>query len=136
MKGSMVADRFRSEQERYADLEIVWNSAKEGKDNYYEVDGYFFHKDKILGKGIGQLWGEAIQLTSLKAKAPCEGLLSIFYRMGIPNVMVSDNGAKVNAELTKDFEKRIGNCPGFSTPAYPQFSELVERFSRTEAYAT
>ncbi|GFY29080.1 retrovirus-related Pol polyprotein from transposon opus [Trichonephila clavipes] len=54
-KGIMVADSFRSEQECCAELALVWNHAKEGKGNYYEVDGYLFHRDKILGESIGQL---------------------------------------------------------------------------------
>ncbi|GFX58447.1 retrovirus-related Pol polyprotein from transposon opus [Trichonephila clavipes] len=54
-KGSMVADSFRSEQECCAELELAWKHAKEGKGNYYEVDGYLFHRDKILGESIGQL---------------------------------------------------------------------------------
>ncbi|GFX30688.1 retrovirus-related Pol polyprotein from transposon opus [Trichonephila clavipes] len=54
-KGIMVADSFRSEQECCAELALVWKHAKEGKGNYYEVDGYLFHRDKILGESIGQL---------------------------------------------------------------------------------
>ncbi|GFX50882.1 retrovirus-related Pol polyprotein from transposon opus [Trichonephila clavipes] len=54
-KGSMVADSFRSEQEWCAELALVWKYAKEGKGNYYEVDGYLFRRDKILGESIGQL---------------------------------------------------------------------------------
>ncbi|GFW75411.1 retrovirus-related Pol polyprotein from transposon opus [Trichonephila clavipes] len=51
----MVADSFRSEQECCAELALVWKYAKEGKGNYYEVDGYLFRRDKILGESIGQL---------------------------------------------------------------------------------
>ncbi|GFY12978.1 uncharacterized protein TNCV_665441 [Trichonephila clavipes] len=54
-KGSMVADSFRSEQECCAELALAWKHAKEGKGNCYEVDGYLFHRDKILGENIGQL---------------------------------------------------------------------------------
>ncbi|GFT66874.1 retrovirus-related Pol polyprotein from transposon opus [Trichonephila clavipes] len=54
-KGSIVADSFRSEQECCAELALAWKHAKEGKGNYYEVDGYLFHRDKILGESIGQL---------------------------------------------------------------------------------
>ncbi|GFY24324.1 retrovirus-related Pol polyprotein from transposon opus [Trichonephila clavipes] len=54
-KRIMVADSFRSEQECCAELALVWKHAKEGKGNYYEVDGYLFHRDKILGESIGQL---------------------------------------------------------------------------------
>ncbi|GFW15624.1 retrovirus-related Pol polyprotein from transposon opus [Trichonephila clavipes] len=190
-KGSMVADSFRSKQECCAELALVWKHAKEGKGNYYEVDGYLFYRDKILGESIGQLglradvkkfcesckecqltrsvrikdrspitpvarpefpfqvvnmdligpidppiseghkyilclvdqhirWGEAVPLTSLSAKVTCEALLSIFSRTGIPNVVASDNGTNFAAKLTKEFEKRIGSSPRFSTPGYPQ----------------
>ncbi|GFU73317.1 retrovirus-related Pol polyprotein from transposon opus [Trichonephila clavipes] len=54
-KGIMVADSFRSEQECCAESALVWKYAKEGKGNYYEVDGYLFRRDKILGESIGQL---------------------------------------------------------------------------------
>ncbi|GFX28728.1 retrovirus-related Pol polyprotein from transposon opus [Trichonephila clavipes] len=54
-KGIMVADSFRSEQECCAELALVWKYAKEGTGNYYEIDGYLFHRDKILGESIGQL---------------------------------------------------------------------------------
>ncbi|GFV02668.1 hypothetical protein TNCV_2743411 [Trichonephila clavipes] len=76
-------------------------------------------------------WGEAVPLTSLIAKVTCEALLSIFSRTGIPNVVASDNGTNFAAELTKEFEKRIGSSPRFSTPGYPQSNGLVERFNRT-----
>ncbi|GFX52143.1 retrovirus-related Pol polyprotein from transposon opus [Trichonephila clavipes] len=36
-------------------VSIGLKHAKEGKGNYYEVDGYLFHRDKILGESIGQL---------------------------------------------------------------------------------
>ncbi|GFX85386.1 hypothetical protein TNCV_3715601 [Trichonephila clavipes] len=202
-KGSIVADSFRSEQECCAELALAWKHTKEGKGNYYEVDGYLFHRDKILGESIGQLeglradvkkfcesckecqltrsvrikdrspitpvarpelpfqvvnmdligpidppsskgrkyilclvdqhtrWGEAVPLTSLSAKVTCEALLSIFSRTGIPNVVASDNGTNFTAELTKEFAKRIGSSPRFSTPGYPQSNCLVERFNRT-----
>ncbi|GFV53369.1 retrovirus-related Pol polyprotein from transposon opus [Trichonephila clavipes] len=54
-KGIMVADSFRSEQECCAELALVWKYAKEGKGNYYEVDGHLFRRDKILGESIEQL---------------------------------------------------------------------------------
>ncbi|GFS86875.1 retrovirus-related Pol polyprotein from transposon opus [Trichonephila clavipes] len=54
-KGIMVADSFRSEQECCAELALAWKYAKEGKGNYYEVDGYLFRRDKILGESIGKL---------------------------------------------------------------------------------
>ncbi|GBO36281.1 hypothetical protein AVEN_168479-1 [Araneus ventricosus] len=49
-RGSMLADNFRFEQEQSAELAMAWKH-----DNYYEVDGYLFHRDKILGDNIRQL---------------------------------------------------------------------------------
>ncbi|GFT35436.1 CCHC-type domain-containing protein [Trichonephila clavipes] len=54
-KESMVADSFSSEQECCAELALAWKHAKKGKGNFYEVNGYLFHRDKILGESIGQL---------------------------------------------------------------------------------
>ncbi|GFX86258.1 hypothetical protein TNCV_2561401 [Trichonephila clavipes] len=76
-------------------------------------------------------WGEAVPLSSLRAKVTCEALLSIFSRTGIPYVVASDNGTNFAAELTKKNERRIGSSPRFSTPGYPQSNGLVERFNRT-----
>ncbi|CAL1284651.1 unnamed protein product [Larinioides sclopetarius] len=76
-------------------------------------------------------WGEALPLTSLSAMSTCEALLGIFSRTGIPNVFASDNGRNFIAESTREFEKRIGSSPRFSTPGYPQSNGLVERFNRT-----
>ncbi|CAL1289172.1 unnamed protein product [Larinioides sclopetarius] len=55
-------------------------------------------------------------------------------RTGIPNVIASDNGTNFIAEQTREFEKRIGSSPKFSTPGYPQSNGLVERFNRTLKY--
>ncbi|GFU98127.1 retrovirus-related Pol polyprotein from transposon opus [Trichonephila clavipes] len=52
-KGIMVVDSFRSEQECCAELALVWKYAKEGKGNYYEVDGYLFRRDKYSGRVLG-----------------------------------------------------------------------------------
>ncbi|GFR22785.1 integrase_H2C2 domain-containing protein [Trichonephila clavata] len=54
-KRSVVADSFCSEQECCAELALAWKHANEGKGNYYEVNGYLFDRDKILGESIGQL---------------------------------------------------------------------------------
>ncbi|GFU06511.1 retrovirus-related Pol polyprotein from transposon opus, partial [Trichonephila clavipes] len=56
-KGIMVADSFRSELECCAELALAWKYAKEGKGNYYEVDGYLFRRMKILGRVLGS-WAD------------------------------------------------------------------------------
>ncbi|GFU94395.1 hypothetical protein TNCV_1551221 [Trichonephila clavipes] len=54
-KGSMVADSFRFRTGVLCRVSIGLKQAKEGKGNYYEVDGHLFRRDKILGESIGQL---------------------------------------------------------------------------------
>ncbi|GFY27696.1 integrase catalytic domain-containing protein [Trichonephila clavipes] len=125
----MVADSFRSEQECGAELALVWKQAKEGKGNCYEVDGYLFHRDKILVDQHTR-WGEAVPLTSLSAKVTCESLLSIFSRIWIPNTVASDNGKKIAAKVTKEFGKRIGSSPRL-TSRYMQSNGLADKCSFT-----
>ncbi|GFT93753.1 retrovirus-related Pol polyprotein from transposon opus [Trichonephila clavipes] len=128
-KRSMVADSFHSEQECCAELALVWKQAKEGKGNYYEVDGYLFHRDKILRESIGQLvvnmdligpidlpsskghmyilcldqhtrWGEAMPVTSLRAKVTCEALLSIFSKTEIYLLLKREGFVEKNSAVS------------------------------------
>ncbi|GFV41129.1 CCHC-type domain-containing protein [Trichonephila clavipes] len=69
-KGIMVADSFRSEQECCAELALAWKYAKEGKGNYYEVDGYLFRRDKILGESIGQLLTRSVRIKDRSSSTP------------------------------------------------------------------
>ncbi|GFV14854.1 CCHC-type domain-containing protein [Trichonephila clavipes] len=69
-KGSMVADSFRSEQECCTELALAWKYAKEGKGNYYEVDGYLFRRDKILGESIGQLLTRSVRIKNRSPITP------------------------------------------------------------------
>ncbi|GFT66815.1 integrase_H2C2 domain-containing protein [Nephila pilipes] len=95
-KGSMVADSFRSQQECSAELALAWEYAKEGKANYYEVDGYLFHRDKILGESIGQLvvlecrWTDVLRLvhtsvfsSHMGPKKTLEGIKYSFFCKGL-----------------------------------------------------
>ncbi|XP_035223264.1 uncharacterized protein LOC118196013 [Stegodyphus dumicola] len=50
-----TADVFRREQETCESLVGAWENAQKGKGNYYTVDNFLFHKDKILGESVGQL---------------------------------------------------------------------------------
>ncbi|GFV69857.1 hypothetical protein TNCV_2631591 [Trichonephila clavipes] len=51
----MVADSFRSEQMLNRVSNWFGSMLRKAKRNYYEVDGYLFRRDKILGRSIGQL---------------------------------------------------------------------------------
>lgn len=64
-------------------------------------------------------WAEAILLKILISRKTCDALLQIFTRTGISNIISCDNGTNFSAELTKEFEKRLGASPQFSSPLYP-----------------
>lgn len=70
-------------------------------------------------------------LRSLSAKSTCDALLTVFSRTGIPEVVASDCGTNFTAELTKEFLKRLGCSPRFSTPGHPESNGAVERWNRT-----
>ena len=72
-------------------------------------------------------WPAAYPLHSLSAKSVCDALLQQFAQTGIPHIISSDNATNFKGNLTREFLKRLGCCPRFSTPAHPQACGLVER---------
>ena len=72
-------------------------------------------------------WVEAIPMKSATKKATCDALLEIFARMGIPKVIVSNNGTNFTSNLSVEFRNRMGCSPHFSTPGHPEGNSLVER---------
>src|SRR5206468_11227469 len=72
---------------------------------------------------------EAVPLKSLTAKELCDSLLSIFCRIGIPRVIISDNGTNMVAGLTQELYARLGIELRRSTVLHPEGNSLVERFN-------
>ena len=67
----------------------------------------------------------------LTAKSTCQALLEFFSWAGVSSVVVSDNGTNFNSALTKEFMKRMGCSPRFSSPNHPECQGLCERFNQT-----
>ena len=57
-----------------------------------------------------------------------ETLLWIFIKTGIPRIVGSDNASYNTTELTREFLRRIGVTPRFSTPHHPEENSLIERY--------
>ena len=76
-------------------------------------------------------WPEVVCLRSITAKDTCDALLRIFGRIGIPRVVVSDNGSNFKAQLTLEFYKKLGVELRTSCPYHPEANAVVERFNQT-----
>ena len=74
-------------------------------------------------------WVEAVAMKSLTAKELCEALISIFTRIGIPRIIISDNGTNMVAGLTQELYQRLGVELRRSTALHPEGNSLVERFN-------
>ena len=75
-------------------------------------------------------WVEAVPLRTLTARETCDALLSIFSRIGIPRIVVSDNGTNMVAGLTQELYERLGVELRCSTPYHPEGNSLVERWNQ------
>src|SRR5664279_3820287 len=71
----------------------------------------------------------ACPLRSLHAKNICDALLSVFEITGVCNYMVltMDNASYFRSALTREFLKRIGVSPLFSTEYHPEGNAVAER---------
>ena len=73
-------------------------------------------------------WPEAVPLKNVTAKSIVETLLWIFKRTGIPRIVMADNASYNTSELTREFLRRIGVSPRFSTPYLSEGNSLIERY--------
>ena len=70
-------------------------------------------------------------LISLTVKAVCDALVDLFVNVGVPKVIVSDQGTNFTTQLTREMFARLGCSPRFNTPGHPEASGMVERFNQT-----
>lgn len=88
------------------------------------------HRYALCMVDLHTRWPEVICLRSLSAKATCEALLEVFCRTGIPEELCTDQGTNFTAGLTREFLRRLGCTPRFSTPDHPESNGSVERWNR------
>ena len=70
-------------------------------------------------------------MKTLGAKEACNVLLGIFTRIGIPNILICDNGTNFVSALNKELYKNLGIKMRNSTPLHPEGNSIVERFNQT-----
>ena len=74
---------------------------------------------------------EAVKLTSTTSKSIINALKAIFFRHGIPAVLMSDNGPQFDSTTMKAFASEYSFTHTTSSPHYPQSNGLVERTVKT-----
>ena len=74
---------------------------------------------------------EIVKMTSTTSESTIKVLRSIFSRLGIPEILISDNGPQYASEAMKDFAKSYGFNHITSSPHYPQGNALAERTVKT-----
>ncbi|XP_042148780.1 uncharacterized protein LOC121837265 [Ixodes scapularis] len=89
------------------------------------------HRYALCVVDVNTRWPEVVCLRTLIAKATCDALLEIFARLGVPEVVCSDQGTNFTAKVTQQLLSKLGACPRFSTPVHPQSNGLVERWNGT-----
>ncbi len=72
-------------------------------------------------------WVEVHIMKSSTAKATIENLRVTFAKLGLPKVIVSDNGPCFTSEEFQEFVQRNGISHIKSAPYHPSFNGLVER---------
>ena len=73
----------------------------------------------------------AVALRSTEAKHIAEQLVQIFSRVGIPEEILTDQGANFMSQLLSEVYRLLRIKPIRTSPYNPQTDELVERFNQT-----
>ena len=76
-------------------------------------------------------WPDAVPLKSIKTENVAEALFDMFSRLGIPKVILSDNGRQLISDSMKETYKLLGIEQKLSAPLHPQSHGLVERCNQT-----
>ena len=74
---------------------------------------------------------EAVALRSIDAETIAEELVTIFSRVGIPQEILTDQGANFTSHLLTELYRMLHVRPIRTTPYHPQTDGLVERFNQT-----
>jgi transposase InsO family protein len=72
-------------------------------------------------------WIEAMPVTTQEATADVNFIKSIIFRFGVPNSIITDNGANLTSGEFKDYCKELGIQLSFASVAHPQTNGQVEK---------
>ncbi len=75
-------------------------------------------------------WPEVIQMSSTTSQNTIEALQALFARYGLPEQIVSDNGAQFTSQEFSDFVQANGIRHVRSAPYHPSTNGQAERFHK------
>ena len=76
-------------------------------------------------------WFEMVKLNNITSSTIITHLKSIFAKMGIPEILISDNGTQYQSEEMTQFAAEWGFKQITSSPLYPRSNGLAERMVQT-----
>jgi len=76
-------------------------------------------------------WSSVYMLKSLTAKAVCDSSIDLFTHVGVPKVMISDQGTNFVNSLIREMLSRLRCSPRVNTLGHPEASGKIERFNQT-----
>ncbi|KAL5494151.1 hypothetical protein EMCRGX_G015429 [Ephydatia muelleri] len=76
-------------------------------------------------------WVEVVPTVNRMASTVASSLFKIFMRMGLPRVLLSDNGSEFCNALNDQLSEMLGIKRRLTTPYHPQANGLDERFNQT-----
>ncbi|KAL5479401.1 hypothetical protein EMCRGX_G022921 [Ephydatia muelleri] len=76
-------------------------------------------------------WVEVVPTVNKMASTVASSLFKIFMRMGLPRVLLSDNGSEFCNALNDQLSEILGIKRRLTTPYHPQANGLDERFNQT-----
>ncbi|KAK0070303.1 hypothetical protein Bpfe_000286 [Biomphalaria pfeifferi] len=76
-------------------------------------------------------WAEVFPVSSTKSSSTIKCFRETFSRLGIPNIIASDNGSTFTSNEFKDFTKRNGIKLITTAPFHPATNGLAERFVKS-----
>ena len=74
---------------------------------------------------------EATALKNIDTETVAEAMITIFSRIGVPNEILSDQGAQFLSSVMKEVSRLLSVRQLVTTPYHPQCNGLVERFNGT-----
>ena len=92
----------------------------------FQLDG----KTYLIVVDYFSRYPEVIQLTSTTSIAVIKAFKSVFSRLGVLSVFMSDNGPQFSSKDMKEFASTYGFDLLTSSPLYPQSNGLLSRPSR------
>ena len=108
----------------------VWPDAP-WKRVHVDFAGPFLGKMFFILVDTHSKWPEVVMMSSTTSLRTIEALRSIFSRFGLPEQLVSDNGAHFTSEEFSHFMKANGVKHILSAPYHPSSNGLAERFVQT-----